>query len=862
MSRPVLARFAAIAGAVAALAAPATANAAPALVKVGDFTVPVYVTAPPADERLFVVERAGTVRVVEDGATLAEPFLDVTRFTSLDGERGLLSIAFAPDYADSGLLYVFLTRGASPIPEHPEIAEGDLMVLEFRRSSDNPNRADPDSRRVVLSVPHPGSSFHNGGQLQFGPDQLLYISTGDGGGGGVLDPANNAQRLDTLLGKLLRIDPRAAEGAPYRIPQDNPFTGTAGARPEIFAYGLRNPWRFSFDRVTGDLTIGDVGHSAREEIDFARRADGGGVRANFGWRCYEGSLRTSVPEPCQSADHVLPVFEYAHPEGQPRAVTGGYVVRDPGVPSLFGRYIYADFFLACIDSLGVAAPGADHQSTVIGASRIVSFGEDASGRVYVVSFRGPVYRITEGDPTPCRRPDTQITAGPSGTVGDTSARFEFTATPPEGATFECRLDDAAVWVSCTSPHDVKGLADGPHSLQVRAKNAVGVDPTPASRSWTVDTVAPTTVIDRAPLVHSNDPSPTFEFSADEGGAGFQCRVDGGGWVTCTSPHDVAGPLADGDHTFEVRASDAAGNTSAGAIHSWTIDTVAPKTVIDRAPLVHSNDPSPTFEFSADEGGVGFDCRVDGGGWVACTSPHEVAGPLADGDHMFEVRASDAAGNTSAGAIHNWTIDTVAPEASIVSAPPEVSTSRTAAFAFGAQGAEQFECRLDGGIWERCSSPRVYEELAAGLHVFDVVAIDAAGNRDGTPARHTWTVAPSPAPELAAAILARRTIGLGTLLKRGLEVRVRCTMPCTVQLQLVVSRALVRRHGLRSRTVGRRRVVVTGQETVREIVRLDRSAARRLVGARGFRLRVRIAASPTVGGTADRSTIAVRVRPRT
>jgi glucose/arabinose dehydrogenase len=371
---------AATATSTAPTAAPA-ARAAVRLTRVGDFDGPVYVTQAPGDpSRLFIVEQAGRIRVIRNGRTLPAPFLDVSGRITSGGEQGLLSVAFAPDYADSGRLYVDYTD-----------QDGDTRVVEYRRGA-SPDRADPGSARQVLFQQQPESN-HNGGLLLFGPDGKLYVGFGDGGGGNDQHGARgNAQDLGTWLGKLLRIDPRPSGGRPYSVPADNPFAGRAGARPEIWSWGLRNPWRFSFDRATGDLTIGDVGQNAIEEIDFARRAGAGaGAGDNFGWRPYEGRSRIFPRE--RPRDVVFPVLEYRH-DGGGCSVTGGYVVRDRRLPALNGRYLYADF---CQDTLRTARlrPGSATQRGTLGprVAGVTSFGEDLAGRVYVVAQSGPVYRI-------------------------------------------------------------------------------------------------------------------------------------------------------------------------------------------------------------------------------------------------------------------------------------------------------------------------------------------------------------------------------------------------------------------------------------------------------------------------------------
>jgi glucose/arabinose dehydrogenase len=355
------------------------------LVHVGDFDSPVYAdNAPGAKRLLFVVEQGGTIEVLRNGRDLARPFLDISELVQSGGEEGLLSVAFAPSYKRSRRFYVYFTN-----------RDGDIEIDEFKRSRHNPARANRNSRRVVLVVNHPVFGNHNGGQLQFGPDGLLYIATGDGGGGG--DGDDNARDTGSLLGKLLRIDPRppnpnasaAGTRLPYRIPSGNPYVGRAGA-DEIYSYGLRNPWRFSFDGNT--LTIGDVGQNAIEEIDaIGLGAARGG---NFGWPQYEGTRVFDNGRP--GADPpIFPVHEYGRAGGA-CAVTGGYVVRDPGLPSLRGRYIYADFCIDAIRGFGLGPDGASGDATIgVPLSSISSFGEGVRGQIYVVSLEGGVYRLEE-----------------------------------------------------------------------------------------------------------------------------------------------------------------------------------------------------------------------------------------------------------------------------------------------------------------------------------------------------------------------------------------------------------------------------------------------------------------------------------
>jgi glucose/arabinose dehydrogenase len=365
--------------AVSVLAPTVPAHAAGVrLAKVGSFDQPLYVTAPPGDRhRVFVVEQTGRIRVIRDGRKLATPFLDLRNQVSCCDERGLLSMAFPPDYATSRRFYVDYTD-----------RNGDTRVVEFRRSG-SPDRGVKASARLVLFQRQPESN-HNGGLVVFGPDKLMYVGLGDGGGGDDRHGARgNGQNLDTLLGKILRIDPRASGGRAYAVPGDNPFVGRGGARDEIYAYGLRNPWRFSFDRASGDIAIGDVGQDQVEEVDFARRGGARGV--NYGWRVFEGFRRNYPGE--QAPGAVFPVVTYGH-GGRGCSVTGGYIVRDPGLRALAGQYVYGDYCLGRLRAVRLS-PGrarGDH-SLGLGVSRLSSFGEDARGRVYATSLDGAVYRL-------------------------------------------------------------------------------------------------------------------------------------------------------------------------------------------------------------------------------------------------------------------------------------------------------------------------------------------------------------------------------------------------------------------------------------------------------------------------------------
>jgi hypothetical protein len=337
---------------------------------------PVQLTAPVGDaDRLFIVEQPGRVRIVRDGALLPTPFLDVDALTDAGGERGLLGLAFHPNFATNGYFYVNYTDNG-----------GDTRVVRYTVSA-NPDVADAATASPVLDVAQPYTN-HNGGQLAFGPDGMLYVGMGDGGDGG--DPHDHGENPATLLGSMLRLDVAAV---PYAIPTDNPFVGHATYRPETWAFGLRNPWRFSFDRDTGDLYIADVGQGDVEEIDFQPAASGGG--ANYGWNTLEGSRCYEPSSGCAATGTVLPVYEYEHPEGC--SVTGGFVYRGSASPTLVGRYFFGDFCGGWIRSFviddGEATNVFDHTTDFGLVPQLSSFGEDALGELYVMSLGGEVYRV-------------------------------------------------------------------------------------------------------------------------------------------------------------------------------------------------------------------------------------------------------------------------------------------------------------------------------------------------------------------------------------------------------------------------------------------------------------------------------------
>ncbi len=352
--------------AASARGAPAPAAPAPAAASirlqrvVGGLNQPLYVTMPPGDRtRLFIVEKGGQIRLFTGGHLLATPFLDISSQVSTGGEQGLLSMAFDPNYATNGRFFVSYTNTA-----------GDSRVAAYHRFPAHPNRANPFTKRVIFQAAQPFAN-HNGGQLQFGPGGMLYLGLGDGGSEG--DPNNNGQRRTGWLSKLIRID-----------------VSMATPRASIYAYGLRNPWRFSFDRLTGALWIGDVGQNSWEEIDHLRPATPPG--ANFGWSYYEGTHVFKV-QPIARSRLVFPVAQYPHSPGGNCAVTGGYVYRGTDIPSLYGWYVYADFCSGRVWKLH-GPSGTPSLMAISGrVHSISSFGEGSGGGLFLVSLNGTVYRF-------------------------------------------------------------------------------------------------------------------------------------------------------------------------------------------------------------------------------------------------------------------------------------------------------------------------------------------------------------------------------------------------------------------------------------------------------------------------------------
>jgi glucose/arabinose dehydrogenase len=352
-------------------------------------SAPNYLTAPTGDPRLFVVELGGLIKIVQNGAVRSTPFLDLRAKVGSGGERGLLGMAFPPDYGDTGQFYVYYIDLA-----------GDSVLSRFRVSTSDPQRADPASERIVLRVDQPAAyANHKGGTIAFSPaDGMLYWALGDGGGAG--DPDGQAQHPQSLLGKMLRLDVGGGSTSTYTIPPDNPFVGNDGVRDEIWALGFRNPFRFGFDRVTGDLWIGDVGQGQREEVDFEPAGDPGG--RNYGWDAQEGTLCYQGNPDCEDPGapdfFTFPIHEYVTHQNGTCAITGGTVYRGARIPSLVGSYLFSDY---CSDRVEVRYPNgtvgnlsAGLQVDAGSVNGVVAIGEDGFGELYLVSLdAGEVHRL-------------------------------------------------------------------------------------------------------------------------------------------------------------------------------------------------------------------------------------------------------------------------------------------------------------------------------------------------------------------------------------------------------------------------------------------------------------------------------------
>jgi glucose/arabinose dehydrogenase len=358
---------------------PATSNSLRLQTVTAVLSSPVFLTAPTGDVgRLFIVEQGGLIRILNslDGTPRATAFLDVAGLIVTGGEQGLLGMAFDPNYAGNGRFYIYYTNTA-----------GDIVIARYGVSS-NPDIANAGAQAILKTIAHPTNQNHNGGMLAFGPDGCLYAGIGDGGGRG--DPNGNAQNTNSLLGKILRLDPETGSACGT----DNPFANGTGGAPEVWSFGLRNPWRFSFDRSTGVLYIGDVGQDQREEVD-AVVGPNAGQGVNFGWNIMEGFACFNPPSGCNSSGLTPPILDYSHDAGA-CSVTGGYVYRGTLNPAVNGSYFYADYCAGFVRSFQLQGGRPSSQNTwplLSPGGQITSFGEDARGELYILTQTGGLSRI-------------------------------------------------------------------------------------------------------------------------------------------------------------------------------------------------------------------------------------------------------------------------------------------------------------------------------------------------------------------------------------------------------------------------------------------------------------------------------------
>jgi glucose/arabinose dehydrogenase len=398
--------------------------------------------------RLFIVEQAGVVKVLQPGSSTPSTFLDIHTKVVAGGEQGLLGLAFHPQYAVNGRFFVYYTR----------TGDGTIVIAEYHVSADG-DMADP-TETVLLTIPHPTNTNHNGGMMAFGSDGYLYIGVGDGGSAN--DPPNNAQNIDALLGKILRIDINPPAGVPYLSPTTNPFFGATPGRDEIFAYGMRNPWRFSFDRTTHVQWVGDVGQGAREEVDTPIASGG-----NYGWRVFEGMACTNLdPALCSSPQNfIFPILDYAHTSGR-CSITGGYVYRGSQGALATGTYVYADYCTGEIFGWN----GSSQSLLLDTAMNISSFGEDEVGELYVVGLGGTVHKIVSS--TPC----TYSISPTSATFGKAVSTGSVSVTASSGCAWTATSN--ASWITITGGSN--GSGNGTVGYSVAAYTAK-----PKKRSGTI-----------------------------------------------------------------------------------------------------------------------------------------------------------------------------------------------------------------------------------------------------------------------------------------------------------------------------------------------------------------------------------------
>jgi glucose/arabinose dehydrogenase/regulation of enolase protein 1 (concanavalin A-like superfamily) len=559
------------------------------------------------DNRLFILERAGNIKIMRtNGVKNTTPFLNLTSKVNSSGgsgEDGLLGLVFHPNYSNNRYFYVSYTIG-----------DQSLNISRFTRDATNPDIADPSSEVVLLNVPHPGQSNHNGGDLQFGSDGYLYIGTGDGGSGG--NPSNSAQNLSSLQGKMLRIDVNS--GSPYAIPSSNPFVNSTTAKKEIWAYGLRNPWRFSFDRSTNDLWIGDVGQDLREEVDFQSASSSGGE--NYGWRCYEGNNAYNTTGCGPRSSYVFPIGEYDHASGR-CALIGGFVYRGTQYPAMAGHYFFADFCSGDFYTLYANGLGGWTQELLVRLPNNPSaFGEDSAGELYMAdSSSGHIYHIeTTTQLTDTTAPTTSITAPAANAALSNTATISASANDNIGVTKAEIVVDGVVKATYTSagPYnfswDTLTATNGAHTIQSRAYDAAGNVGTSNAITVTTSNVAP------SPL-----PSPWLDTDIGDVGTWGSASANAGTFSIKGAGADIGGTVD--AHHFAYQALNGDGQITARINSVQNTDPSAKAGLIIRDSL---NANSINFSL--------------------------LATPTASGGLIFETRSSTGATTTTTTAVANMT----------------------------------------------------------------------------------------------------------------------------------------------------------------------------------------------------------------
>lgn len=460
------------------------------------FSSPVDI-AHAGDSRLFIVEKAGRIRIIDgSGNTLPQPFLDIgPRVNSQASERGLLGLAFHPDYADNGFFFVNYTNNS-----------GDTRISRFSVSAGNPDQADPNSELVLLEVDQPFNN-HNAGDLNFGPDGYLYFGLGDGGAAD--DPGNRAQNRQTLLGKMLRID--VDNGDPYSIPEDNPFADDDFTLDEIWAIGLRNPWRFSFDRLTGGMWIADVGQNRWEEVNYQAPGSGGGQ--NYGWRCYEGPDAFNLGGCLPQSEYTFPVQSYSNTSSVGCSITGGFVYRGSQYPDMYSYYIYADYCSGRFWALAPDGQGGWENTEVANLDNIefVTFGEDSQGELYVAAIGdGIIYRLT----APCNSPAAPAISGDEAVCGPDEPAVLAAAAAPAGYSYAWYRD--GILVALGAQQNYQATEGGMYTVAFWANGPEGCNSLPSAGFEVVGADFPDMLI----MVNGNG------LSAPPGFSAYQWFLDG------------------------------------------------------------------------------------------------------------------------------------------------------------------------------------------------------------------------------------------------------------------------------------------------------------------------------------------------